>query len=103
MRRVLLFVGPALSSALLSSETSEMRLRSLSELVLLFRGDGDGPDESEQFAPDRRHNLVLVLASCRHRLVAFVQPLLRLPGDLFGLLANRQRLLSAEKEADHIR
>jgi len=53
-----------------------------------FRFDPDGPDETQQFAPYRGDDLLLVLA-CRHQLqVALVQPDLRLPGDLFDLFRD---------------
>ena len=34
-------------------------------LLLLFGFDSDGPDKAQQFASDRRHNLILVLVPCR--------------------------------------
>src|SRR6476469_10280973 len=78
MRRILLFVVPALSSALLSRKP-------------------------EQFPPQCGHDLVLVLVASRKRLVAFVQSLLRLPGHLLDLIAERQILLPPQKEACHVR
>ena len=45
----------------------------------------------------------LFLPRAAMRLVAFVQSLLRLPGDLLDFLAERQVLLPAQKKPDHIR
>src|SRR5688572_19149053 len=105
MRRVLLFVDPLLPSALVS------KLQSLFSLLIylgglgitLFRLNRNGPQKTKQFPSQRRHDLVLVFAACRKGLVAFVQPLLRLPCDLLGLLGNRQILLASQQKARHIR
>ena len=50
--------------------------------------DGDGPDETEQFAAERGHNLILVFPPRRERLVAFMETILRFPGDPFDLIAE---------------
>ena len=95
---------PALSSALLSSKTLfHPALCSVGELLLFFSFDGNGPNESQQLTPHRGHDLVLVLVPRRHSFVAFVQPLLCLPGDLLNFLADRQVLLSACQQTDYVR
>src|SRR6476659_4486031 len=100
---ILLFVVPALSSALLSSITGVFLLGDFVTLLLLFFGvHRDGPDEPEQFPPQCGHDLILIFAASRKRLVAFVQSLLRLPGHLLDLIAERQILLPPQKEACHV-
>jgi hypothetical protein len=66
-------VVPALSSALLSSRSSQLLSGHLGELVLLFRLDRYGPDETWHFASDWGHDLVFVLAARCHSFVAFMQ------------------------------
>src|SRR5260370_21911519 len=102
MRRVLLFVVPALSSALLSRRTWFF-LGGFAKLLLLFFGvHRDGPNEPEQFPSQRGHDLVLVFVAGRKRLVAFVQTLLRLPGHLLDFIAERQILLSPQTKTCHV-
>src|ERR1700733_13583103 len=48
---------------------------------------------------ERRHDLILILAASRKRGVPFVQPLLRLPGDPLGFLAELKRFLPFEQPA----
>ncbi len=62
----------------------------LDEFMLGFGVDRDRPDEAKQFAAQRRHDLILVLAAESERPVAFVEAILCFPGDLFDLLAERQ-------------
>ena len=53
-----------------------------------FCSDPDGPDEAQQFTSHCGDDLPLVLA-CRPQLhIALVQPVLRLPGNLFDLFRN---------------
>src|SRR5262245_25656204 len=53
------------------------------------RAAGSRPPAA-QFATQCRHDLILVLAAERERLVAFVQAILRFPGHLFDLIAESQ-------------
>src|SRR6478736_4733849 len=101
MRRILLFVVPALSSALLQGS---VLLGDFAKWLLLFFGvRRDGPDESEQFPPQCGHDLILVFAADRKSLVAFVQSLLRLPRHLLDLIAERQIFLPPQKKTCHVR
>ena len=79
-------MGPALSSALLSRKISRVKL--LCEFELGFGVNRDRPDEPEQLAAQRRHDLVFILAADGERLVAFVKAILRFPGYLFDLIAE---------------
>ena len=45
----------------------------------------------------------LFLPRAANGFVAFVQPMLRFPGDLFDFVAEGQRLLSSQQKAGHIR
>jgi len=47
-------------------------LRHLGEVLLLLRFHADRPNETEQLASERRDDLVLVLSTRIHSLVAFV-------------------------------
>ena len=72
-------------------------------LVLLFGFDRNGPDETQHFASDCRHDLVFVLAARCHSFVAFMQRLLGLPGNVLDFVADRQAFLPAEQEPDYVR
>ena len=74
----------------------------LSGFMVRFGVQGDSPHEAEQFAAQRRHDLILVLAADGEGLVTLVQPVLRFPGNLFDFVAERQGLLSSEKEAGDV-
>ena len=50
-----------------------------------FHVDADGPDESQQFATDRRDHLLFTFSPREERAITAVQPMLRLPRDLFHL------------------
>jgi hypothetical protein len=66
-------------------------------LVLTFGSNGDVPDEPQQFAPDCGYGLIFVLACpCKFH-VAFVQTILRLPGDLFDFFGELEIALPAEQ------
>src|SRR5579872_6705868 len=90
--------SPALSPALLSNSALPGSLRRLPGPLRLFGSHADRPDKPEQFSSQRHHNLVLVLAARGHGFVAFVQPLLGLPGDGFDFVADGQVLLPAEQD-----
>ena len=96
-------MGPALSSALLSSNAFEWRdyaaLASFCCCSVFTPIAQMKPSSSRPSAVD---DLVLVLAARRHRFVAFVQPLLRFPGDLFYLFADGQILLPAQQITRHV-
>src|SRR5215470_798951 len=93
------FRGPCAvtGSAVQSCIPAITPLRRLGELVLLLRSYSDRPNETEQFASQRRDNLVFVFSPRRHRLVAFVQALLGLPGDVLHLVTDGQVLLTTEQ------
>src|SRR5215470_3935491 len=71
--------------------------------LLLFGMRRNGPDEAEQLTSQCGHDLVFVFVTSRKRLVAFVQTLLRLPGDLLDILAEGQILLPPQKKTGHVR
>src|SRR5688572_28500 len=73
------------------------------ELLLLFRVQRNRPNEAEQLTPDCRHNLILVLTTGCEGLVAFMQSILSLPGDLLHFVADGQRLLSSEQKTCDVR
>src|SRR5580658_7497790 len=81
------FRGPsAVVGAAVQQEFTKLRCRFLELCFCLNR---DGPQESEQLASERRHDLILMLAASHHRGVALMQALLRFPGDVLGLVAER--------------
>ena len=77
-------------------------LSRLRQFELRFGMYRDSPHEAEQFAGERGHDRCSMLAAGRHGCEAFVQPLLRFPGDSFGFIAQRQRLLSSQHAPLHI-
>ena len=50
--------------------------------------DSNGPDEAQQFTSNCHGDLSLVLAGCCRSHVTLVQPVLRLPCNLFSLFGN---------------
>ena len=73
------------------------------DLLLLCRVQRNRPNEAEQLTPDCCHNLILVLVTGCQGLVAFMQSMLRLPGDLLHFVADGQILLSSEQKPCDVR
>ena len=60
----------------------------LCEFELSFGVHRNRPDEPEQLAAQRRHDLIFILPADGERLVAFVKAILCFPGHLFDLIAE---------------
>jgi len=68
-------------------------------LVMTLGSNRDVPDETQQFAPDRGHRLVLVLPARCEFCIAFVQTILGLPGDFSDFFSELEITLSSKQIA----